>query len=355
MSKNIAGRIGIIGHFAFGQEVLDGQTVKTKILYDGLLNYKDSNVDSKTKIYCVDTYDNKVNKFRLLLKSLICILSCKTIIILLSGNGMRIYFPMMYYAKKFLKRNVYHDVIGGSLALSVTNNPKYKKYLNSFNENWVEFQKMKKEMEEVGVLNCRVIPNFKHLNVKKAHLTIPEEKKSCFCMFSRVVEEKGITDAIIAIDQYNREHNADASLEIWGPVDDKYSEKFALFLEKYKSCVTYRGTVSYNKSIEVLTDHLALLFPTYWPGEGFPGTIVDAFAAGLPVIASEWKANSELIENFKTGLVYPNDSTKTLYESIEWAMNHQDKMSQMRLNCIENATEYITDKWIPFIIDVINK
>lgn len=350
MNTKITGRIGIIGHFAFGHQLLDGQTVKTKILYDGLM----SSNDTSEKIYCVDTYDNKVNKVRLLLRSLICVLTCKTIIILLSGNGMRIYFPMMYFAKKLLKRNVYHDVIGGSLALSVVKNPKYKEYLNSFNENWVEFEKMKLEMEEVGVTNCRVIPNFKHLKVENAHLNIEDEHKNSFCMFSRVVEEKGITDAILAIHKYNETHEKQADLEIWGPIDEKYTEKFQSLLEQYKSCVSYKGTVSYNKSLEVLTDHIALLFPTFWLGEGFPGTIVDAYAAGLPVIASDWNANSELIENFKTGWVYPNETISTLYESIEWAMKHQDELVRMRPHCVNKAREYMTEKWIPIIGDILN-
>lgn len=350
MKKKKSGRIGIIGHFAFGHQILDGQTVKTKILYDGLESHNDTN----TKIYCVDTYDNKVNKVRLLLKSLICVLTCKSIIILLSGNGMRIYFPMMYFAKKLLKRNVYHDVIGGSLALSVKKNPKYKNYLNSFNENWVEFEKMKVEMEEVGVTNCRVIPNFKHLKVENAQLTVSEEHKNSFCMFSRVVEEKGITDAILAIHKYNESHEKQARLEIWGPIDEKYEEKFQSLLEQYKLCVTYKGTVSYDKSLEVLTDHIALLFPTFWLGEGFPGTIVDAYAAGLPVIASDWNANNELIHDFRTGWVYPNETVSNLDESIAWAMEHQDDLIIMRHHCVNEAKEYMTEKWIPIISDILN-
>ena len=70
-------RIGIIGHFGGGYSFLDGQTVKTKILYEELVKagYKD--------LFCVDTYYKQVNKAKLLWDSFRCILKCKTIIILL--------------------------------------------------------------------------------------------------------------------------------------------------------------------------------------------------------------------------------------------------------------------------------
>ena len=72
---------------------MDGQTVKTKTLYQELKNRgKD--------IYVVDTYLNNTNKIKLLINSMICILKCDTVIILLSRNGMQIYFPLMYWAKK---------------------------------------------------------------------------------------------------------------------------------------------------------------------------------------------------------------------------------------------------------------
>ena len=159
-------RIGIIGHFGGDKVFLDGQTVKTKILYEELISAGYQN------IYCVDTYYNQVNKPKLLWESVKCILFCKTIIILLSGNGMKVYFPMMYYAKKILRRRIFHDVIGGNLASYVIRYPKYTKYLDAYDGNWVEFQKMKEQLEELGVHNCVVIPNFKRLDTSAAKMVL---------------------------------------------------------------------------------------------------------------------------------------------------------------------------------------
>ena len=129
-------------------------------------------------------------------------------------------------------------------------------------------------------------------------------------------------------------------MNIWGPVDELYIEEFEKLLEKSEKSVTYQGCVDYNESVAALTNHLALLFPTHWDGEGFPGTIVDAYTAAVPVIASDWNANKELIENFQTGWVYPNRKISSLYESIEWAVEHKEDLLFMREKCYKKALEY---------------
>ena len=342
-------KIGIIGHFGGNKNFTDGQTIKTKVLYEGL---KDAGIND---IYRVDTYLNKTNKLKLLFKSVICILKCDIIIILLSSNGIKIYFPMMYMAKIILKKRIYHDVIGGNLDKKIDSNQKYKKYLNSFDENWVEFYGLKNNLEKQGVNNCRVIPNFRSLKIDQKCKFLNIDSSNKFCMFSRVIREKGISDAIIAIDKYNSSNKEKAYLEIWGPIDEKYKEEFEALLEKYKRDVVYKGIANYNDSIKVLSNHIALLFPTYWDGEGFPGTIVDAYVSGLPVIASNWNANSELIDNFKTGWVYPNDKINDLTESIEWAMKNKEDMIIMREECIKKVVEYDEKKHIEIIKKILLK
>lgn len=340
-------RIGIIGHFGAGHVFFDGQTIKTRILYDEL--EKTGEFD----LFCVDTYLLKKNPIKLLYDSIRCILSCKAIILLLSGNGMKVYFPMMYWAKKLFRKKIYHDVIGGNLAAYVQKYPRYKTYLSAFDGNWVELNTMKTALEKEGITNCIVIPNFKRLNTEAARLEISDEEKHSFCMFSRVMEEKGITDAILAVSQYNQEHSIKAKLNIWGQIDDSYKEEFDHLLSTYGDCVSYNGKISYSESAETLTPHIALLFPTFWRGEGFPGTIVDAYTAGVPVIASDWNANAELIDNFETGWVYANTHINNLYDSISWAMEHRDEMLNMRPKCIKKAKEYMPDKWVAEIVGLL--
>lgn len=342
-------KIGIIGHFGGKENILDGQTIKTKILHEELSKATD------WKIIKVDTYYKKKNPIKLLIDTFKCLFSTKDIIVLLSGNGMKFYFPILsFFAQKF-HTNIYHDVIGGNLDLYVSKYPKFKKYLNSFQINWVETAGMKDKLENQAIKNCEVMPNFKRLSI--ANIDISKQKFSepyRFCIFSRVMKEKGIEDAIDAIESINEEAGKEiCSLDIYGRIDDGYVERFEKVLKQVTNAIQYKGMVPYDKSVDAIKDYYALLFPTYWKGEGFPGTIVDAFSAGLPVIATNWNCNGEIVSDRVNGILYPNEEIKNLKEGIEYLINNTSNVGQMKKSCISSAKRFQPDKYIASIISRI--
>lgn len=340
--------VGIIGHFGGNENILDGQTIKTKILYNELQS------STNWKIIKVDTYYKSKNPIKLLFDTLVCLISAQDIIVLLSKNGMRYYFPLLYFCTKVFHARVFHDVIGGNLNIYIKKYPRYVKYLNSFEKNWIETDGLKEKLEKEGINNCEVIPNFKRLKVielKNANFNEPYK----FCVFSRVMKEKGIETAIEAIESINREAKREVcSLDIYGRIDSGYKERFDNVMLGVTKSISYKGTVSYEQSVEVIMGYYALLFPTFWDGEGFPGTIVDAFSAGLPVIATDWNCNSEIIENEKNGILYPNNEIKNLKDAIKWLINNNTKIQEMKKNCLDSAKKYNPDKYIQQIINAIN-
>lgn len=344
-------KIAIIGHFGGNEEILDGQTIKTKILYDELSK------NTEWKIEKVDTYYKNSKPLKLIWQTVKSVFTTKKIIILLSKNGVRFYLPFLYFFSKVFKTRVYHDVIGGRLDQYVKENPKFNKYLNSFVVNWVETDNLKSRLEKLGINNAEVIPNFKRLNcVKTDTLQTNYSAPYRFCIFSRIMKEKGIEAAISAIQEINKNAGENiCELDIYGRIDDAYVERFDEVMKLSTSAITYRGTVPFAKSVEAIKDYYALLFPTFWESEGFPGTIVDAFSAGLPVIATDWNCNKEIIDDMVNGILYPNDKIKTLKEAIEWSISNSSDFIKMKKECVKAATEYQPDKYIEKIIEVISK
>lgn len=344
-------KIGIIGHFGGKENILDGQTIKTKILYDELDKATD------WKIIKVDTYYKKKKPIKLLVETFKCLFSTKDIIVLLSGNGMRFYFPLLsFFSCKFNTR-VYHDVIGGNLDLYVSRYPKFKKYLNSFQVNWVETEGMKKRLALQKIENCEVMPNFKRLPIVSDDVTqIKFSEPYCFCIFSRVMKEKGIEEAIKAIEELNEEAGRIVcKLDIYGRIDDGYVKRFDDLLQRVTPAICYKGMVPYDKSVEAIRDYYALLFPTYWNGEGFPGTIVDAFSAGIPVIATDWNCNGEIVDNGINGILYPNEEIKTLKDAIVCLIENKSKIIETKKQCIETARKYQPDMYVNRIVERIEK
>jgi glycosyltransferase involved in cell wall biosynthesis len=71
-----------------------------------------------------------------------------------------------------------------------------------------------------------------------------------------------------------------------------------------------------------------LVVPSIWY-ENFPRTIVEAYACGLPVIASRLGALPELVEDGRTGLLFEPGSADDLARKLQWAHGHPDEMRRM--------------------------
>ena len=195
-----------------------------------------------------------------------------------------------------------------------------------------------------------VIPNFKSLeNVSAPQGGGPVSR---FCTFSRVMPEKGVTEAVRAVAAARELYpSADLTLNIWGPVEPSYSLEFENLVRSNEGFVSYCGTVPPGESVGVLAGQDVLLFPTRWASEGFPGTVVDAFSAGLPVVATDWNSNSEVVEHLETGLVYPAPGIPSLVDAVRWCVENPGDVRRMALNCVAKAHDYAPGPWIAKIVE----
>ena len=71
-----------------------------------------------------------------------------------------------------------------------------------------------------------------------------------------------------------------------------------------------------------------IIIPTEWY-EGHPRTAVEAFARGLPIIASRIGAMAEMIEDGVSGLSFAPGDAAGSPKKIRWALEHPDRMADM--------------------------
>lgn len=342
--------VGIIGHFGGKESFCDGQTVKTKNLEMLFANLED------TEVRRADTYYFEKNPFKLLLDTLKLLLHCQHIFLMVSVKGMKFYLPFLYYVNAITRRNIYHYVIGSELLELTAQNPGLVKYLNALTINWFEYDSGSRYLQEMGVQNVETLPNCKVLSPVHEPVYCDWAGGYRFSTFSRVMEEKGITEAIEAVARINDEAGRIVvKLDVYGPVERGYAQKFDILLKAHKNCVRYCGIADSAGSVDILKQYYALLFPTHWAGEGVPGTVIDAFAAGIPVIASDWNANRELISHHRQGLLYPERDMPTLYDAVSWAINHSDEMDRMRVESRKEYTKYMPETILATILQKMEK
>ena len=338
--------IAIIGHFGGKEKFNDGQTIKTIAIYDALIRYGEKNVKK------VDTYYTKRNPLKFLWVFISALCKDQKYIVLLSSNGRKVLFPILSFMSRYMKKEVYHYGIGGRLAREIGENKKWKKYVSSFKSNWMESIELAEQLQKLGVRNAIYLPNFKKLNVlDESELCSKYTEPYKLCTFSRVMEEKGIEDAIDAVRKINIKcQRKVVMLDIYGPAEESYLQHLNKVLKQCGEC-RYCGVIPANKSVEALKDYYVLLFPTHWKHEGIPGTIIDALSAGVPVIARRWQYCDEMLQHKVTGYIYDFDKPEELKDLILYAVGHVDETVKMKRACIHRAYDYSEEYVIKYIAE----
>jgi glycosyltransferase involved in cell wall biosynthesis len=92
--------------------------------------------------------------------------------------------------------------------------------------------------------------------------------------------------------------------------------------------VTFLGRLKPAEVLVAMRRARFLVFPSIW-FENLPMTIIEAFACGVPVIASRIGALEEIVEDKKTGLHSAPGDAEDLATKVDWAWSHPDEIRQM--------------------------
>lgn len=338
----------IIGHFGFGHNLLNGQTVKTKILAEAL---EAQFPDGVTKI---DTHGGVKSLIKAPFHVIAALRGCRNVVILPAHNGLRVYAPLLaLLAPLFKGRRLHYAVIGGWLPDYLKSHGVVAKALRKFHGIYVETNTMKRALEEQGYANILVMPNCKELPVLSLdELIYPAAEPYKLCTFSRVMKEKGIEDAVEAVKAVNERLGKTVyTLDIYGQVDAVQVEWFEELQKSFPACIRYGGLVPFDQSVEVLKDYFALLFPTRFFTEGIPGTIIDAYAAGIPVVSAKWESYADVINDGVTGICYDFDNEKQFEDILLRAAEDPSILSDLKPNCIRKANDYLPETAIRVITE----
>lgn len=340
-------QVGICGNFGSDINISNGQIVKTRTLSMELIKHF-----GKEEISTVNTFGWGKKPVKLFFECFSLVLKCKNIVILPAQNGIKIFVPYFAILNLFFRRKLHYVVIGGWLPKLVDKYPFYIKFLSQFKGIYVETKIMKNELEKHNLSNVIVMPNSKNLKIVNSK-EIKYYNKPIYklCTFSRVMKEKGIEDAINVVCNINKNRDSTIySLDIYGQIEPKYIERFNKIISEVPYYISYKGCVDADKSTDILKDYFLLLFPTYYHGEGFAGTIIDSYSSGLPILASNWKFNSEIVHNDVGNIFNSIEELETFL--TDYAL-HPEKMNVLKENCLKEAEKYKSENVIKILLNQI--
>lgn len=296
-------------------------------------------MEKKLPCLCIDTEHWKRNPFVLLRLLFHALFSIRSTFIV-AANSMSSYRIMRILSMLPGKRTIIYWAIGGCVADWIKEGKVDTVPYKSVSKFIVEGQKMRQTLAEVGFSNVIVVPNFKHIKY------IPEREDSHdgvvkFVFLSRIIPEKGCDTIIEAAKMLNETYKDNFSIDFWGPFENSYQREFLLKIRSLDN-VNYKGflDLSNPENYDILADYDIMLFPTRWHGEGFPGIIIDAFVAGLPVIATDWSLNADIIKHGKTGVILNGNTVKDLQVAMLSFIEGKEDLNAMRGNCRHEVLQY---------------
>lgn len=320
----------VFGHHAKGARAADGQTVKTRTVHQALVaRYGEESVS----LY--DTHKWKKSPIKLLAACVAAARKNTDVVVMPAHNGVRVFLPIFYILSIFFKFRTHYLVIGGWIAALSEKKCFLRYVLKRTDYIYTETETLKIKLMDQGMVNVEVVPNFKDIRtVENIYLKNIDDGPRRLCTFSRVTEQKGIGQAIDSVIRVNESLGKIAyTLDVYGKIDEDYEEKFRKIIDQSPSYIKYGGVVDYSSSTDILSTYYMLLFPTLFYTEGIPGTIIDAYAAGLPVISARWESFRDIISEDITGFGYTMGDADALTRLLEIRLEDAD-ISKMRRNCM---------------------
>lgn len=324
-----------IGPMGLGTIPKAGDIMKNQLFMDRFVQVFD-------QVITVDTLNWKKRPW-VMLRLVFTLLMHRKAKVIISANPGSADTLIGFIKKMRLPNDCFYWVVGGSFHEMIKEGW-FKVSTYVFLKGiFVQGQSMVDSLQESGLNNAVYVPNSKIIN----HYGVKQPKKdnkTHFVFLSRVEEYKGCTDIITSVDALNQAgYQGRFDVVFYGreSEDAVYAKRFNEMVGahsevEYKGLLNLRDTNNYDE----LAKYDVMLFPTYWHGEGFPGIVIDAYISSLPIIASDWNLNKDVIEDGQTGWIIPSHDVEALTERMKFVIDHPEEVQRMSAICHEKAAQY---------------
>lgn len=326
-----------VGWVNQGKLPVDGETTKNQVLIAALKKY--------CRVTVLDFYRKNRHPW-VFLQALWAFVSQPKATIIFSTSAKNVYGVLKLFKVLGLRRDIIHWVIGGAFADNVQKGIFRTDVFGIAKHTLVQSPPMVTQLKECGIKgvrqinNCKPIPYYPAIRQPKGVFR--------FVFLSRIMQGKGCDYIIEAAKQLNSHGLAEKFIvDFYGKVDEHYRPAFESGLKELPN-VHYQGYLDFTQptGYDRLAQYDVMLFPTFWKSEGFAGVFIDAFIAGLPLIASDWAHNRQFLREGETALFIPVHDVPALAEKMLACIDGEVDVLRMRTCCQAEAAKYGVDNVI---------
>ncbi|MEH6512613.1 MAG: glycosyltransferase family 4 protein [Maribacter arcticus] len=335
---DIKPKVLVLGNFGYTHNNLCGQTVKTRNIYELL---KSKEVENFSKVEFFDTATLKGNMFSFI-KMFSILIKADVLFYLPATKNLTYIFSFIFILSKLFSVKIHFVVVGGWLGEYLKNRPIYRYMFSKTDQIYPETDALCHGLKmDYGFKQVKRLNNFRDTNFFPILKSIDNNVKLVF--MARVHPLKGVETLFKLSQKLNQLNIENVKFDIYGPVYVVYQEKSNKLLKTTSKNIAYRGVVQPNEIHKVLSKYDAMLFPTQYYTEGFPGSILDAYFSGIPVIASNWKYATEFIDHTSGAVTAFNDEDTFLNKIME-LINKPDLIETLKQGALTKSYEFSSDK-----------
>ena len=170
--------------------------------------------------------------------------------------------------------------------------------------------------------------------------TLRDKSRFTYLFVGRIVRDKGIDELVTAFTELHNRH-PNARLILVGSYEDGIDP----VSQTSKSAINSHPAISavgVKTGDELLAYYVAsdcFVLPSY--REGFPNTVMEAGALGIPCVVTDINGSNEIIRNAENGLIVPPKNAAALRKAMEKMIVCREDTSLMA----SNARKMIADRF----------
>ena len=191
----------------------------------------------------------------------------------------------------------------------------------------------KKPLKVLGYGNVRGV-DMKYYRVSEEIRVKSEELRTpdtfTFLFVGRIVGDKGINELCQAFDKLSG--MAKVRLLLVGPYEDSLdpiSQKSKKIIEQNPAIESVGGKFG-DELLPYYAASDCFVFPSY--REGFPNTVLEAGAMGLPSIVTDINGSREIIVQGENGIIIPSHDANALFDAMLTMVKDKDAREKMAGN-----------------------
>ncbi len=322
----------------------DGERIKSTFMYEAMKKVCDLSVINLSvhKLF---------NSFRILWYGIFFKKKIDKLIISKDPHGANIIMKILRFAKFPLTKITYFEIGPFLYDRILQGNIKKETFFGI--DIVVETKSMKEELSSLGFSQLSIYPNFKPIyDISKVNKEYPSNTLS-LVYFSRISEQKGIYELIEALKILNKD-STKYTLDIFGRLETKEDEDKILSISKELPFTQYKGKLDIQSSTDYqeLANYDLHVFPTKY-AEGFPGSIIDFFIAGVPTLSSTFARANDILSE-KDSILFEKGNTNDLVSKLNSIYENQTILHKLREGSFARREEFSLDKFEEYINGFIN-